>query len=246
MSVFVSRFVRMTLLLAALVALSTRADAATITVDAIGDAFTVQYSGYSNQDPIHGYPVSVESSWLTTVYTSTEVQFQVTFTNTSPTSPSQVTAFGFNPSPDATGGTSDSLLFPFVSLFPNGSFTFDVCVQGPPNNASCAGNSGDPDTSLGAGASDTFLLTLTFLDTGTGVTLSDFGARLQGIGGNGASAKIYGDPTPGCIVNCDPPPNCTDNCDISESDLSPVPEPGSMLLLGSGALVVFRRRFRKK
>jgi hypothetical protein len=254
----VSRFVLTVFFLAAVGA---GAEASTITVDGVGDAFTVQYSGFSNQDSIKGYPVSVDSSWLTTIYSPTTIQFQITLDNTSPTDPAQLTGFGFNTDPDAIAGVSTSLLFPFVSLSPNGSFTFDICVQGPPENASCTGNSGNPETSLGVNdAPDVFYLTLTFATTTGGVTFSDFGARLQGIGQKGASAKIYGnpialclndcesDPLPDCQINCggDPPPGCLVSCDVEIEALNPVPEPGTLLLLGSGAAIALRRRFRRQ
>jgi hypothetical protein len=236
---------RTMLLAAAVCTLGASANAATITIDAVGDAFTVHYSGFSDQDPDKGFPVSVDATYLTTIFTSTQVQFRVTLDNTSPTDPAQLTGFGFNTDPDAISGSSTSLIFPFVSLFANGGFSFDVCVQAPPESAdNCAGNSGNADKTLGVNDTpDIFFLTLNFADTTGGVIFSDFGARLQGIGQKGASAKIYGEPTPGCTENCVPP--CTVDCDpVIEG--SQVPEPGTLLLLGSGAVVAFRRRFRRQ
>jgi hypothetical protein len=230
---FVGRFVPTMILLTVAFGLGARAEAATITVDGVGDAFSVHYAGVS--DP-GNYAVTVDSNWVTTLYTTTQVQFQVTMKNTTPvaTGAAQLTGFGFNSDPDATGGTSTSSLFPFVTLSPNGSFTFDVCVTNA--NNTCAGGSGNPANSLGIGQTNTFLLTLDFGTIGTGgVVFSDFAARVQGIGPNGnGSAKIDGVPSSDC-------PDCGVNLTGQQ-----VPEPGTLFLLGSGALVAFRRRFRRQ
>jgi len=203
------------------------AEASPITIDSVGDAFTVILTGVS--DP-GGLPVSVEENWLVTAFGATSVTFQLSLDNPSATSPSRFTAFGFDTDPDATGGSSTSSLYQHLFVAGHGG-GFDVCVEND-DNSNCFGNRGNiglrPEDSL-----DTFLLTLDFPDTSEGIVMSHFFARLQGIGPDGASAKIFGEPDP-------QDPACTD-CD---TDVIAVPEPGSMLLMGSAVIAFLLRRKR--
>ena len=200
---------------------ATPATAAPILVNGVGDSFSVDFSGLSSD----GLPVSAESDWLVTAYTGTTITFAVDITNTSTTDPAQLTAFSFVTNPDATAGTSTSTIFGNVYTAGGG---FEVCVENDTND-NCNGNTGNPLESLGRGDSDSFELTLTFGSTAGGVTLSGFEARLQGIGPQGDSAKIPGEPV------CE-----GDDCDVT------VPEPASLALFGLAALAAGAVRRRKK
>jgi hypothetical protein len=150
-----------------------------------------------------------------------QLTFSVTVSNTSDID-SLLTSIGFNTNPDAESGDEDSSIFAEV-LIQDGNF--DVCVQND-TNPECFGNSGNPADGIADGANHTFNLRLYFDNIGTtAVTLDGFFARFQGLP-NGASDKAYEPPdTP-------PPPDV------------PIPEPGSLILLGSGLLAA-ASRFRK-
>ena len=207
------------------------AEASPITIDSVGDAFTVLLTGVS--DP-GGLPVSVEEEWLVTAFGPTSITFQVSLDNTSATSPSRLTGFGFDTDPDATGGTSDGTLYPHLFVAGHGG-GFDVCVENDQNN-NCFGNRGN----IGLEPEDpvhTFLLTLYFPDTSDGIVMSHFFARLQGISPTGASAKIFGEPNPEESLDL----VCAD-CDTVH--VTAVPEPGSTLLIGSAVAAFLLRRKR--
>jgi len=205
------------------------ADATPITIDAVGDSFAVTMTGAS--DP-SGLPVSVYESWLVTALTPTSVTFQLSFDNTSATTPAQFTGFGFDTNPNALGGTSTSSLFSHV-FTSGGGGGFHVCVEND-NNSNCFGNKGN----IGLQPGDPlhiFALTLTFGDTSGGIVMSNFFARMQGIGTNDASAKVFGEPV--CTSGCgnEPPPPLP----------PPVPEPASITLLAMGVVgsgIAARRR----
>jgi hypothetical protein len=194
------------------------ASAAPITVDSVGDSFTVSFSGVSGSDP-----VSVEETWKVTALTSNSITFELTLDNTSPTT-SRFTAFAFDTNPNATGGSSTSSIYSHV-FFTSG---FDVCVEND-SNSNCFGNQGNVGLRP-SDAADTFNLTLNFAAIGEeGVTLSNFFARIQAIGTNGGSAKLSGDPTcTSCVPDDDGDPD-------PDPDPDPVPEPFSALLLTTAA-----------
>ena len=194
--------------------------AAPIIVDAVGDAFSVDWAGSSSPN---GLPVSADSDWVVTSYTPTSVTFDVAITNTSGTSPASLTGFGFNTNLPVLSGVETSAIWEQVSV---GENNFDVCVENDKND-NCFGNSGNPAYGIAVGATDSFSLTLNFASTAEGIILSDFFARLQGIGPNGDSAKLTADAVPG-----DP--------------LTAVPEPATLSLIGVGlAATAARRRWKR-
>jgi hypothetical protein len=213
-----------------LAAATSRAEATSITIDAIGDAFSVDFAGVIGTG---GHPLSVSSEWRTTSLTATSVTFQVTLLNTSETDRARLTGLEFKTDLDALSGSAASLLFPFVSVADLSGFQFDGCITDGDDGAnSCTSNGGN----LGLGVrdpSETFLLTLYFSDTSGGISFSDFGARLHIIGPRGtASTKIPGDPIPFG-------PECV-GCDLSL--LVAIPEPATLLLVGGGGALALRRR----
>jgi hypothetical protein len=200
--------------------------AAPITVKDVGDSFTVALSGLSSG----GDPVSVSESWEVTAVDATSITFDVTLDNTSATT-SRLTAFAFDTNPNATGGLSGSSIYQHIVL----NDGFDVCVEND-NNSNCVGNQGNVGLRP-ADAADTFSLKLTFAAIGEdGVTFSNFFARLQAVGTNGGSAKIFGEPT---CTSCD-----EDEDPTPDPNGDPVPEPVSALLLTTAAGAFGLRRAR--
>jgi hypothetical protein len=197
-------------------------------IDAVGDAFSVDWAGFSSPNDL---PISVESDWTVTSYTPTSVTLAVTITNTSDSSPASLTAVGFNASPDALSGTESSSIWEQVSVLDTSSFNFDVCVENDANN-NCGGNSGNPAEGLAVNATDIFNLTLTFASTADGIVLSDFFARLQGIAPSD-SAKLIADA------------RCESGCEELLA-LTAVPEPATISLLGLGLAGAAARRCRKR
>ena len=144
----------------------------------------------------------------------------VSLTNTSPVSTNRLTSFGFAIDPDATNvGFSDAadggMIGAAMDDLPSLGL-IEVCSRGGPNNCNGGGNGGI----LGLGGTDSFVLNLTKIGNwGSSVDIAPLGYKYQTAGDS------YEDYIPNT-------PN------------TPVPEPGTMSLLGAGILCLglLRRR----
>jgi hypothetical protein len=202
------------------------AEALNILPSDVGDTFS--YTIVGDNFPAQ---ISADFEWTVSSFafdgTNTTVVFDITVDNTS-TINSELRAFSVvTLNPDAIGGTiSGSTIFDTLSvdLSPPASETFDVCASSAPTvNCNGIGQQGleeeDP--------ADALTLSLIFGGNQTvgGVNLTNFCGRFQAVGPNSQDSDKA--------------------CSTGEN-FTPVPEPGSMALLGAGIAAVAARRARKR
>ena len=212
---------------------STTAASAAVTVSANGTTVlspggstTVNFDGYNSGSNIAGISSSLLLTFNNTSNAGATYNFSYTLTNTSTVNPSEVSAFGFNVSPDISGGSTVGAVLTGVggSTFGgNGSIsngqTVEFCATSGNN---CAGGQSS-GVMFNNSTSGTFALN--FSNAPGDIVLSNLLTRYQAFNVNGVGSGI-GRPT---IVR------------------SPVPEPGTwaMMLLGFG-VVGYSMRRRKR
>jgi hypothetical protein len=206
-----------------------QADALTITAADVGKTFSYTVVGESDSD------VTADFQWLVTSYTtngSTTVGLTGTIENTSSID-SELRGFGFDTTPALADGTSIG-----------GSSIFDgLHIEDDPLNVAteqtvefCAGTdeaqqncTGFGDSGLDDGSTDTVFVTLVFSGAQQSIVLTNFYARWQAVDNQIGSDKGFTPDTPG--GGFDPE--------------IPVPEPGTLSLLGFGVAGMIARRARR-
>lgn len=214
----------------AALALSGVASAVPVTVNAIGDAFTVAWSQDVSQNNKSG-TLGATAIFGVESITAGSATFKVTITNTTAIGDlvnAGINSFSFMTSPTSTGSyTSEGAYFDGISSASIPSFSsHSVCVWAGNN---C--NGGGQGSLLAVGATDTFGLMLTW-DPSKGASIMfpemddprNWGIKFQtGIG----SFEVAGSATPN-----EPGPGGGGN----------LPLPGTALLLGAGLMAFGLRR----
>ncbi len=198
--------------------------ASAVTIDSVGDSFTVEFDGNIDGGDVAGLTASALIEVESIVGNTLVLEITLTNTSTVLWETSRVSSFGFDTNPDVVSASLSSGVYSSVNVggsFPNGFGSIDLCVINNRNN--CTGGRGG---GLAIGESDVITLTLNFSQAVSSVELENFGVRYQSLsssalGFSGASGT--GSPTV---------PN------------NPIPEPGSaaMFLLGGVVVAGFVRK----
>lgn len=212
----------------ALMATPALADAITLGAPQTGQAYTLDYNGFSGSTTINGLTAS-------TVFTLTGINgntynfdYSVTNNSSAPITDSRISSFAFNTDPNITSASSTGA-FSFTTLnsnYPNAIGTVDVCFKDA-QTGSCAGGGGG---GLTIGQTGTGTFALTFSQPVSALTLSDFFVRYQSIVGAGNITSASGSGT-------------LTSTSTSTGGTS-VPEPGMLGLFGAAliATALVRRR----
>jgi hypothetical protein len=207
------------LLAAALLTLATAANA--VSVDSVGDAFSVSFDGNVETQPVAG--LSASASFLVTEFdaASGHVVLQITLSNTTDAAlwqGARVSAIGFDVSSPIVSAAASGL-FSFAvtgSKFPNQFGAVDVCAIDNPNNCSGGQNGG-----IEIGENGVVTMTLDFAGPITSLELANFGVRYQSL--DSEELGLEGD---------------------SGTGTGTVPEPRLLALLGAAGLALLGRKRR--
>ena len=221
------------------------------TISAVGDTFTV--TGSQAQG---GGTVSFTAVFTVLIYDSSQIRLGIDLTNdsvlTGTLSQSVITSFGFATDPNAssTSGSTNTVYDSSTDAdvfdnFARGSLPslsqIEICTQADKINNQCAG--GNINNGLNTGANDLFAINL-FGTWGSTTTITDVGAKFQT---NIGSFEFTGDGVP-VDGNTDgiPVDGTQDGIPVDGTqDGVAVPEPTSLLLLGSGFAVIANRLRRR-
>lgn len=205
------------------------ADAVTFDSSNIGQAYTLNFNGFSDGTTIDGLTSS--ATFTLTGISGNDYTFDYSLTNTT-SNPvdSRVSGFAFNTNPDISGASSTGA-FSYTTLggnYPNGIGSVDVCFKDASTGSCAGGGSGG----LFDGQSGTGSLTLSFADPLSSLTLSDFYVRYQSISGAGNVTSATGE---GTLTSTS-----------TSSGGTSVPEPGMLGMLGGAAIAVMLLRRRRR
>lgn len=179
--------------------------AAAVTVDSVGDSFTVNFGGNIEGVDVSG--LSASALFEVTSISGNTLVMDITLTNTTSIlwESARVSAFGFDTNPEIVSASVDSTVFSNVNLggqFPNGFGAVDLCVINNRNN--CTGGRGG---GLDIGGSTVLTLALTFQNPVTAVELDGFGVRYQSL--TSSALGFDGDSGTGRPSNPIPEPRST-------------------------------------
>lgn len=194
-----------------------------LSIDAVGDSFTVDFDGNVEGDTIAGLGAS--ATFLVTELDAAagRVVLEISLSNTADASlfsSARVSAIGFDVSGGELAAATASGLFRFAVLggqFPNRFGPVDVCAIDNRNNCSGGGSGG-----VHVGESGVLTLTLSFAGPLGSLDLSNFGVRYQSL-------------TAQALALCDA---------SGTGSGTPVPEPRALALIGIAGLALLGRKRR--